>query len=98
MSSGGVDVLGPDGTHKRFLATGGVPLNIVFGGTAVYITDMGVFDTTSADVPLNGNLLRVGRRRSWAPSRDLDHMAGGAAGWVVRSGPHCGVRGFVWPE
>jgi gluconolactonase len=59
VSSGGVDVLGSDGTHKGFVATGGVPLNIVFGGTAVYITDMGVFDTTSADVPLNGNLLRV---------------------------------------
>jgi gluconolactonase len=59
VSSGGVDVLGPDGTHKRFVATGGVPLNIVFGGTAVYITDMGVFDTTSVDVPRDGNLLRV---------------------------------------
>jgi gluconolactonase len=59
VSSGGVDVLAADGTHKGFVATGGVPLNIVFGGTAIYITDMGVFDTTSADVPLNGNLLRV---------------------------------------
>jgi gluconolactonase len=59
VTSGGVDVVGPDGTHKGFVETGGVPLNIVFGGTAVYITDMGVFDTTSLDVPRNGNLLRV---------------------------------------
>lgn len=43
VTSGGVDVLAPDGTHLDFLATGGVPLNCVFGGTDLYITDFGAW-------------------------------------------------------
>jgi gluconolactonase len=59
VTSGGIDVLAHDGTHLEFVETGGVPLNVVFGGASIYLTDMGVFDTTSADVPMNGTLRRI---------------------------------------
>jgi gluconolactonase len=58
VSSGGLDVLAPDGTPKQFVETGGVPLNCVFGGTSMYVTDMGVFDTTSGEIGMNGKLVR----------------------------------------
>ena len=39
--SGGVDVLKRDGTPIDFLETGGVPLNCVFVGSDLVITDFG---------------------------------------------------------
>jgi gluconolactonase len=41
VTSGGIDVVAPDGTPLGFVATGGVPLNCVFDGTVLYITDFG---------------------------------------------------------
>lgn len=56
---GGVDILGPDGTLKDFLETGGVPLNCVFGGGALYITDFGDVAAVTDAAPMGGRLLKV---------------------------------------
>lgn len=58
VTSGGVDIVAPDGTIKDFLETDGVPLNCVFGGTSLYITDFGVFDT-SGPAGMDGRLVKV---------------------------------------
>jgi gluconolactonase len=57
--AGGVDILAPDGTHKDFLRTGGVPLNCVFHDGALYITDFGGITAVTADAPMVGRLWRV---------------------------------------
>ena len=59
VTSGGIDVVTRDGSGRRFVRTGGVPLNIAFGGTAIYITDMGRFEPTADDVVLDGALRRI---------------------------------------
>lgn len=41
VTSGGIDLLAPDGTVLGFVATGGAPLNCVFRGTELLITDFG---------------------------------------------------------
>jgi gluconolactonase len=41
VSSGGIDVLAPDGEHVDFIATGGTPLNCVFADGHLLITDFG---------------------------------------------------------
>lgn len=58
FSSGGLDVLAPDGTPIDFLETGGVPLNCVFGGASLYVCDFGTTDTGGA-TPMFGRLLEV---------------------------------------
>lgn len=57
--SGGVDILAPDGTPIDFLETGGVPLNCVFVGTDLVITDFGDLDEVPAAAPMTGRLWRV---------------------------------------
>lgn len=58
VTSGGIDVVARDGTGIDFLETGGVPLNCVFAGTSLYVTDFGVFDT-SGPAGMDGRLLEV---------------------------------------
>jgi gluconolactonase len=57
--SGGVDVLAPDGTPRDFLETGGVPLNCVFDGETLVITDFGDITEVSDAAPMDGRLWRV---------------------------------------
>jgi gluconolactonase len=59
FSSGGVDILRPDGTALDFLRTGGVPLNCVFDGTDLVITDFGDLTEVPATAPMTGRLWRV---------------------------------------
>jgi gluconolactonase len=58
FSSGGVDVIGSDGSFIDFLETGGVPLNCVFLGTSLFVCDFGTTDTGDA-TPMFGRLLKV---------------------------------------
>ena len=58
FSSGGLDVIGRDGSYVEFVETGGVPLNCVFGGTSLYVCDFGTTDTGDA-TPMFGRLLEV---------------------------------------
>jgi gluconolactonase len=57
--SGGVDILGPDGSARDFLETGGVPLNCVFHAGDLIITDFGDVTEVPAVAPMEGRLLRV---------------------------------------
>ena len=57
--SGGVDIIRPDGTPIDFLETGGVPLNCVFAGTDLVITDFGDVTEVTAAAPMDGRLWRV---------------------------------------
>ncbi|MBA2701140.1 MAG: SMP-30/gluconolactonase/LRE family protein [Chloroflexi bacterium] len=57
--AGGVDILAPDGTHKDFLETGGVPLNCVFLDGSLVITDFGDVADVPAAGPMVGRLWRV---------------------------------------
>ena len=57
--SGGVDVVAPDGTPRDFLETGGVPLNCVFDGETLVITDFGDITEVSDAAPMDGRLWRV---------------------------------------
>jgi gluconolactonase len=61
ISSEGVDVVGLDGATKPFLATGGEPLNCLFVGTSLYITDGGLIPYTdpASRTANSGRLLRV---------------------------------------
>jgi gluconolactonase len=43
VTSGGVDVLSPEGEVVDFIETGGAPLNCVFEGDALYVADFGEF-------------------------------------------------------
>jgi gluconolactonase len=58
FSSGGLDVIAPDGSYIDFLETGGVPLNCVFDGTSLFVCDFGTTDTGDA-TPMFGRLLKV---------------------------------------
>jgi gluconolactonase len=57
--AGGLDILAPDGTHKGFLETGGVPLNCVFGRGALYVVDFGEITAVTDAAPMGGRLWRV---------------------------------------
>jgi gluconolactonase len=58
FSSGGIDVIGRDGTYVDVLETGGVPLNCVFApGGVLYVCDFGTADTSGAN--FNGRLLKL---------------------------------------
>lgn len=57
--SGGVDVIARDGTAIDFLETGGVPLNCVFHGGDLLITDFGDITEVGSDAPMDGRLWRV---------------------------------------
>ncbi len=57
--SGGVDVIAADGSPIDFLQTGGVPLNCVFVGTDLIITDFGDLTEVPATAPMTGRLWRV---------------------------------------
>jgi gluconolactonase len=58
FGSGGVDIIGRDGSHMGFLETGGVPLNCTFAGTSLFICDFGTTVTGDA-TPMFGRLLKV---------------------------------------
>jgi gluconolactonase len=58
ITSGGLDVLAPDGRHLQLFDAHCTPLNCVFDGTLLYITDQGGFDT-SADAKNTGRLVRL---------------------------------------
>ena len=57
--SGGVDVVAPDGSPIDFLETGGVPLNCVFQGTDLIITDFGDLTEVPPTAPMTGRLWRI---------------------------------------
>lgn len=59
--SGGLDVLAPDGELVGFVATGGDPLNCVFVGEDLYVTDYGALEPSAENgyAPAGGRLLRV---------------------------------------
>lgn len=54
-----MDILAPDGTHKDFLETGGVPLDCVFLDGSLIITDFGDITEITTDAPMDGRLWRV---------------------------------------
>ena len=56
---GTVDILAHDGTWIDALETGGAPLNCVFHGGALYITDFGDITEITGDAPMGGRLWRV---------------------------------------
>ena len=58
ITSRGLDVVTPDGQYARLFDAGCIPLNCVFDGTLLYITDQGEFDTTAAAKD-TGRLVRV---------------------------------------
>jgi gluconolactonase len=59
FTSGGVDIVAPDGSSLDFLQTGGVPLNCVFDGTDLVITDFGDLTEVPATAPMTGRLWRI---------------------------------------
>jgi gluconolactonase len=60
VSSGGIDVLTPDGDVADFIETGGAPLNCVFDGEELYVTDFGEWSPEAEQgIVASGRLLRV---------------------------------------
>jgi gluconolactonase len=59
VASGGVDVLAADGEHLAFLRTGGVPLNLVFDGSDLVVTDFGEWSAEAEAGAAVGRLVRV---------------------------------------
>ena len=57
--SGGLDILRADGTYLDFLETGGVPLNCIFWGDSLVITDFGEVTAVTDQAPEDGRLWRV---------------------------------------
>jgi gluconolactonase len=57
--SGGVDIIAPDGSPLDFLVTGGVPMNCVFAGTDLLVTDFGDLDEIPPTAPMTGRLWRI---------------------------------------
>ncbi len=58
-TGGGADILKPNGTYIDFLKTGGVPLNCVFEGKNLIITDFGDIDPLSVAEPMGGRLWKI---------------------------------------
>ena len=59
FTSGGVDILEPDGRPFDFLETGGVPLNCVFEGTNLIVTDFGELTGVPDAAAMTGRLWRI---------------------------------------
>jgi gluconolactonase len=60
VTSGGIDVLAPDGERVGFIETGGAPLNCVFDGDALYVADFGEFSPEAERGEIAaGRLIRV---------------------------------------
>jgi gluconolactonase len=63
VTSGGIDVLSPDGARRSFVETGGEPQNCVFVGASLVITDFGEIpqygDEGLAGAAACGRLLRL---------------------------------------
>jgi gluconolactonase len=62
VSSGGIDVVRPDGAYVRFIETGGEPQNCVFDGDELIVADFGHLpagETGLAAGPACGRRLRV---------------------------------------
>ena len=63
VSSGGVDVIAPDGEPLDFIDTAGAPLNCVFDGSQLYVADYGKSGSVGApegdEVEDCGRLLRL---------------------------------------
>ena len=59
FSSHGVDVVAPDGSSLDFLETGGVPLNCVFEGENLIVTDYGDIEGVPDAAPMEGRLWRI---------------------------------------
>jgi gluconolactonase len=56
---GTVDILAPDGTLRDSLETGGAPLNCLFVGTDLVITDFGDRTEVPSSAPMDGRLWRI---------------------------------------
>ncbi len=59
FSSHGVDIVSPGGKALDFLETGGVPLNCVFDGDALIVTNYGDVEGVPASAPMEGWLQRI---------------------------------------
>lgn len=61
VTSGGIDVMAPDGELVDFIATGGAPLNCVFDGNQLYVADYGEGgpEGESGEAEECGRLIRV---------------------------------------
>jgi gluconolactonase len=61
VTSGGIDVVAPDGELLGFVETGGEPLNCVFHGTGLYVTDFGAVSHEDEDsvTSATGRLLHL---------------------------------------
>ena len=59
VKGGGFDVLEPTTGAMLFVPCAHYPLNCVFAGTSLIVTDRGLWDDASPDVPRNGRLIRV---------------------------------------
>ncbi|CAN5568828.1 SMP-30/gluconolactonase/LRE family protein [soil metagenome] len=57
--AGGVDIVSSAGEAIDFLETGGVPLNCVFDGDTLIITDLGEVSKLTTEAPMGGRLWRV---------------------------------------
>jgi sugar lactone lactonase YvrE len=58
VTSGGIDIVSRDGVPMDFLELDAVPLNCIFDGTSLYVTDFGQAETTGGPLMV-GRLLRV---------------------------------------
>ena len=58
VGGGTIDVLSPDGELVEVHRTGGAPLNCVFAGTELYVTDLGEVAGVTAEAFMGGRLLR----------------------------------------
>jgi gluconolactonase len=59
FTGGGVDVIKPDGTFVKFVETGGIPLNCIFQGEYLLITDWGERPAVGAETMMEGRLSRI---------------------------------------
>lgn len=59
FSSGGIDIVSKDGAFIDFLHTGGVPMNCMFDGDTLLVTDLGDSADVGAEAPMTGRLWRV---------------------------------------
>jgi gluconolactonase len=63
VTSGGIDIVAPDGDRVGFLAVGSVPTNCCFAGSTLYVTDGG-FPGESEDATHGGSLWALELTRS----------------------------------
>ncbi len=59
FTSGGLDIVAPDGTPVDFLETGGIQCNCLLHDGWLYLTDFGEGATVGTDAPMIGRLSRV---------------------------------------